>query len=98
MCTYITPVHLNKFDTNTPDLCYKCSKHQGILYHCLWMSVLKHISQMTISPVPLCPMLRSLGQITLFYLIKKEKWLTYAYVRLDFFYFSDPELVPLNVV
>lgn len=70
MRTYLPPVQLNKFDPNIPDLCYKCNDHQGTLYHRLWKceeiqkfwkSVLKYISQITTSPVPLCPMLCILG-------------------------------------
>lgn len=64
MRTYISPVQLNKFDPKIPDLCYKCNIHRGTLYHCLWKCeeiqkfwslVLKYISQMTSSPIPLCP-------------------------------------------
>jgi len=29
MQTNISPVRLNKFDSKTPDLCYKCNVHQG---------------------------------------------------------------------
>ena len=70
MRMYISPVQLDKLDPRIPDLCYKCDIHQGTLYHCLWnceeiqkfwSSVLKCISQMTSSPIPLCPKICILG-------------------------------------
>lgn len=65
MGTYITP-RLNKFDPNISDLCYKCNTHKGTLYHCLqdckeikifWSFVVRYISQITSSSIPLCPKL-----------------------------------------
>lgn len=36
MRTYITPVKLNKYNSNIPALCIKCMKEKGTLFHCLW--------------------------------------------------------------
>lgn len=38
MRTYITPVKLNKFDSNVPDWCTKCMEEKGTLFHCMWQS------------------------------------------------------------
>lgn len=61
MRTYITLVKLHKCDPNTPDLCVKCNMHLGTLYHCLEecaeSSVLRYMSEMTSTPIPLIPKL-----------------------------------------
>ena len=31
-----TPVNLNKYDSNVPDLCVKCSEIKGKFFHCVW--------------------------------------------------------------
>lgn len=36
MRTYITPVKLNKFNSNIPDDCIKCEQSRGTLWHCMW--------------------------------------------------------------
>ena len=36
MRVYITPVKLNKFNNDIPDLCNRCEKDRGTLFHCLW--------------------------------------------------------------
>ena len=36
MRVYITPVKLNKFNNNIPDLCTRCGEDRGTLFHCLW--------------------------------------------------------------
>lgn len=35
MRMYVTPVHLNKYNNNIPDLCIKCNS-KGTLIHCMW--------------------------------------------------------------
>lgn len=35
MCVYITPVQLNKYNNNIPDVCIKCGS-KGTLIHCMW--------------------------------------------------------------
>lgn len=40
MRIYVTPVQLNKYNNNTPDLCVKCNS-KGTLIHCMWEC--KHI-------------------------------------------------------
>ncbi len=66
MRTYITPVRLNKFNPNIPDLCFKCNKLQGTFFHCVWeceevqkfwVGVTQYVSQFTSSLIPLCPVL-----------------------------------------
>lgn len=66
MRTYITPVRLNKFNPNIPDLCFKCNKFPGTFFHCVWeceeiqkfwAEVTQCISQFTSSQVTTCPML-----------------------------------------
>ncbi len=66
MRTYITPVRLNKFNPNIPDLCSTCNKLQGTFFHCVWeceevqkfwVGVTQYISQFTSFPIPLCPVL-----------------------------------------
>ena len=61
--TYITPLLLNKFDPNTPDMCVKCEM-KGTLLHCLWdcwsiqtfwLEVLYTLSNVTGVKLPLCP-------------------------------------------
>ena len=36
--TYTTPVNLNKYDCNIPDLCVKCYDIKGMFFHCMAMS------------------------------------------------------------
>ena len=36
MRTYITPVKLNKYNSNIPDTCFKCNEAQGTFIHCIW--------------------------------------------------------------
>ena len=36
MRTYITPLKLDKYDDNIPDLCIKCIEEKGTLFHCMW--------------------------------------------------------------
>ena len=36
MRTYITPVELNKYDKNIPDICTKCIDAKGTFFHCIW--------------------------------------------------------------
>lgn len=36
MCTYMSPVKLNKFNNAIPDVCIKCDKEKGMIFHCLW--------------------------------------------------------------
>ncbi len=36
MRTYITPVKLNKYNSNIPDLCTKCTEVKGTLFHYVW--------------------------------------------------------------
>lgn len=36
MQAYITPVRLNKYNSNILDTCFKCSEAQGALVHCVW--------------------------------------------------------------
>lgn len=36
MRTYITPEKLNKLNSNIPDVCFKCQKYKGMLFHCVW--------------------------------------------------------------
>ena len=36
MRVYITPVKLNKFNNDIPDLCTRCGEDRGTLFHCLW--------------------------------------------------------------
>lgn len=35
MRTYVTPVQLNKYNNNIPDICIKCD-FRGTLMHCMW--------------------------------------------------------------
>uniref|UniRef100_A0A671X7A5 Reverse transcriptase domain-containing protein n=1 Tax=Sparus aurata TaxID=8175 RepID=A0A671X7A5_SPAAU len=65
MRTYITPILLNKFNPNTPDMCVKCDM-KGTLLHCLWdcrsiqtfwLEVLHTLSCVTGVKLPLCPKL-----------------------------------------
>ena len=36
MRTYITPAKLNTYNSSIPDLCIKCMKEKGTLFHCVW--------------------------------------------------------------
>lgn len=36
MRSYMTPVKLNKFNNDIPDVCIKCDKEKGTIFHCLW--------------------------------------------------------------
>ena len=36
MRTYITPEKLSKYNNNIPDICGKCGKEKGTLFHCFW--------------------------------------------------------------
>lgn len=36
MRSYMTPVKLNKFYNTIPDVCIKCDKEKGTIFHCLW--------------------------------------------------------------
>lgn len=36
MRTYVTPVELNRYDPNIPDICTKCTEDRGTLFHCFW--------------------------------------------------------------
>lgn len=36
MRTYVTPVDLNRFDRNIPDICTKCTEDRGTLFHYIW--------------------------------------------------------------
>ena len=36
MRVYITPVKLNKYNKNIPDVCTKCTGMKGTLFHCVW--------------------------------------------------------------
>ena len=36
MRTYITPEKINKYNSDVPDICIKCEKEKGTLFHCLW--------------------------------------------------------------
>ena len=36
MRVYITPVKLNKYNHNIPDVCTRCGEAKGTLFHCLW--------------------------------------------------------------
>lgn len=50
MRTYITPVQLNKYNSNIPDLCTKCMKERRTLFHCMWQcskKTIKRLSQET---------------------------------------------------
>lgn len=70
MRLYTTPVKLNRFNPQIPDLCFKCSEYQGTLFHCLWecdeiqkfwRRVIHYISQITSTLIPLNPKLCVLG-------------------------------------
>lgn len=36
MRTYVTPVELNQYNSNIPDVCPKCTDYRGTLVHCMW--------------------------------------------------------------
>ena len=36
MRVYLTPVRMNKINSQNSDLCYRCTKEKGTLLHCLW--------------------------------------------------------------
>ena len=36
MRTYVTPVDLNRYNKNIPDICTKCLEFEGTLFHCIW--------------------------------------------------------------
>lgn len=36
MRMYVTPIELNRYDPNIPDICTKCTEDRGTLFHCLW--------------------------------------------------------------
>lgn len=66
---YITPVKLNRFNPNIPDVCNKCDQ-KGTLFHCLWEcskiqvfweGVLKIIKDITGLEIPQNPKLIVLG-------------------------------------
>lgn len=70
MRTYLTPAKLSKFYPNTPDVCVKCQTHEGNLFHCVWKcevlqvfwkGVLRLLSNITSTTIPVCPKLCILG-------------------------------------
>ena len=36
MRLYVTPVDLNRYNENIPDVCTKCMEHRGTWFHCIW--------------------------------------------------------------
>ena len=36
MQTYVTPIDLNRYNRNTPDVCTKCMESRRTLFHCIW--------------------------------------------------------------
>lgn len=36
MRVYVTPVKLNQYNPNIPDICTKCGEEKGTLFHCFW--------------------------------------------------------------
>lgn len=79
MRLYITPVALNHFNGNIPDVCFKCDTHKGKLFHCLrsciklqefWRVVIFILSTLTEVNLPLCPKMCVLGKVGLRTLFK----------------------------
>jgi len=70
MRTYITPVKLNKYNRNIPDVCTKCTVVKGTLFHCVWQcskiksfweEVKKAIEKIISKSIPMDPALFILG-------------------------------------
>ena len=36
MWTYVTPIDLDRYNTNLTDVCTKCMEFRGTLFHCIW--------------------------------------------------------------
>lgn len=39
MRTYITPGKLHKYNSAIPDVCVKCEREKGTLFHCIWQCI-----------------------------------------------------------
>ena len=70
MRTYITPVKLNKYNRNIPDVCIKCTDEKGTLFHCMWQcckikqfwgEVQKETEKIISKDIPMDPRLFILG-------------------------------------
>lgn len=72
MRTYVTPEKLNRFNPGIPDTCFKCQKHKGTFFHCIWeceviktfwQKVTALISSIISKLIPTTPEICALGLI-----------------------------------